>query len=124
MVFIGASNEPTMILMLTNQDVNDMRGGRTKYVDKTATKGFLFDKVVISVHKNQAEIEDIIRASGHGKVLAGELPSVQPSAEQVVCSGCNGNMLAYLVVEGKCTACWAESAKRYKQICMDEWGKP
>ena len=110
MLFIAAANEPTMFLMLTEQDVSDMRGGRTKYVDRTATKGVKFDKVVLSVHANQAEIESVIKQAGHGKLLQG-MPSPTPTVEQVVCNGCLGNMAAYLVLDGLCLACWRERAR-------------
>ena len=110
MIFIAAANEPTMFLMLTDQDIADMRGGRTKYVDCTATKGVKFDKVILSVHANQAEIESIIRQSGHGKLLQG-MPSPTPTVEQVVCNGCLGNMAAYMVLYGLCLACWRERAR-------------
>lgn len=111
MIFITAATEPTMILMLTEQDVADMRGGRTKFVDKTATKGAKFDKVVISLHKNQAEIEDILRRAGHGDVLKGQLPSVQPSSGQEVCDGCGGIIDAAMLLDRNCIACWREKAK-------------
>jgi hypothetical protein len=107
MLFIAAATEPTMVLMLTEADCNDMRSGRTKFVDKTATNGKLFDRVVISLHKNQAEIEDVLRAAGHGKLLQG-MPSPVPEPEDVTCAGCQGIMKAYLVLDGKCIACWRE----------------
>lgn len=110
MIFMGASTEPTMILLLTEQDINDMRGGRTKFVDKTATKGFKFDKVVLSVHKNQADIEDMVRKSGHGKLLQG-MPSPVPEPQDGVCLGCNGIMKEYLLLESRCIACWRETAR-------------
>jgi len=109
MIFIAASSEPTMVLMLTEQDFNDMRGGRTKFVDRTATKGFKFDKVVLSLHKNQAEIEDVIRKAGHGKLLQ-NMPSPQPEPQDGKCEGCNGIMKEYLLLKGKCIMCWRESA--------------
>jgi hypothetical protein len=33
MIFATALTEPKLFLMLSEQDVNDMRGGRTKFVD-------------------------------------------------------------------------------------------
>lgn len=110
MIFIQAMNEPTMFLMLTEQDCADMRGGRTKYVDHTATKGSKFDKVILSVHKDHAEIEEMIKLAGHGKLLQ-NLPSPVATPEQVVCNGCLGNMEAPLVLDGMCISCWRERAK-------------
>ena len=111
MIFIAAGNEPTMVLMLTEQDCNDMRAGRTKFVNKTATKGHLFDQVVISLHKNQAEIEETLRAAGHGALLK-NMPSPEPQPGDVVCASCQSILKAYLILDGKCIACWREIALR------------
>lgn len=62
MVFLIGDNG-VLFLMLTELDVADMRGGRTKFVDKQTMKKS-FSSVVISVHKNQSEIESMIRAAG------------------------------------------------------------
>lgn len=110
MIFLAADNEPTMFAMLTEEDINDMRGGRTKFIDESATKGRLFDKVVISVHKNQSEIEDIIRQAGHGKLLEG-MPSPQPKVTHRTCKGCRGIMEAYMLLDDKCIACWREASR-------------
>lgn len=110
MIFLAADNEPTMFIMLTDQDINDMRGGRTKFVDEYATKGRLFDKVIISVHKNHSEIEEMIRQAGHGDLLKG-MPSPKPKATLVTCKGCRGIMEAYLLLDEKCIACWRELAR-------------
>lgn len=122
MIFIAASNEPTMMILLTDQDVADMRGGRTKFVDQRATKGFKFDKVVISVHKNQAEIEDIIRRAGHGPLLQ-NMPSHEPKPPEGQCEGCNGIMPEPLLLEKKCVACWRESAEQYRKMWLEEVGE-
>jgi hypothetical protein len=109
-IFIAAATEPTMILMLTEQDVADMRGGRTKFVDKTATKSKMFNKVIISLHKNQAEIENDIRRAGHGALLQ-NLPSIVPEPQDGVCEGCQGVMKEYLLLDKRCISCWREQAK-------------
>ncbi len=95
MIFIGASN--------------DMRGGRTKFVDDSATKGFVFNKVVISVHRNHDEIMDMLKKAGHEKALH-SMPSPEPQPQQGTCRGCQGIMFEYQMLEGKCIACWRERA--------------
>jgi hypothetical protein len=115
MIFLAAATEPTVFLMLTEQDLNDMRGGRTKYVDKTATGGATFDRIVVSVHRNQAEIEDMLRRAGHGALLKG-MASLKPTKVQEVCAGCKGNMDASMLLDGMCVACWRDSAKAYKKM--------
>jgi hypothetical protein len=109
MIFIAADQEPTMVLMLTEQDCNDMRNGRTKFIDHTATKGRMFDKVVLSLHKNQSEIEKILRQAGH-EALLHDMPSPVPKPQEVTCTGCQAIMTADLVLDGKCIACWREGS--------------
>ena len=110
MIFIGASDEPTILLLLTEADVNDMRGGRTKFVDSSATGGMFFNKVVLSGHKNPGEIEEMITRAGHGKLLAG-MPSPVADKVQGKCAGCDGITEECMLLDGKCIACWRESAR-------------
>jgi hypothetical protein len=109
MVFIAAGNA-TMFLLLTESDCNDMRGGRTKFVDETATKGQTFCKVVISLHKNQSEIEELVRKAGHGDALKG-MPSPTPNPQEAICEGCQGILPEPLLLDGRCIACWRELAR-------------
>lgn len=108
MIFLHAG-EDTMFLCLTEQDCSDMRGGRTKFVDKTATKGALFSRVILSLHKNMSEIEDMIKKAGHGKSLQG-MASPTPEPEDGICQGCKGIMKEYMLLDGKCVSCWRELA--------------
>jgi hypothetical protein len=110
MIFLGIDSEPTMFLLLTEADCNDMRNGRTKFVDQTATKGRLFDKVVISLHRNQGEIEEMLKKSGHGALLQG-MPSPVPKPQQAKCAGCESIMAEAMLLEGRCIACWRELAR-------------
>jgi hypothetical protein len=110
MLFIAADNEPTMFLLLTEADCNDMRGGRTKFLDQTVTKGRLFDKVVISLHKNQGEIEEMLKKAGHGALLKG-MPSPIPHAGEAKCAGCEGIISEAMLLNGRCIACWRELAR-------------
>jgi hypothetical protein len=110
MIFLTSSTEPTLIVMLTEQDCNDMRGGRTKFVDKSATSGHLFDKVVFSLHKNRGEIEEMVTKAGHGALLKG-MPSPGVGPLEAKCTGCEGIMTENLLLDGKCITCWRELAK-------------
>jgi hypothetical protein len=110
MIFIAAATEPTMILMLTEADCNDMRGGRTKFVDRTTTQGHRFDKVVISLHKNQHEIEEIVTKAGHAALLRG-MPSPVPQPQEAKCAGCEGIMPEPNLLDGRCIMCWRELAR-------------
>jgi hypothetical protein len=125
MIFLGAEREPTLFLMLTEQDCNDMRGGRTKFANRTAMNGRMFDHVVISVHPTQAHIEDMLRAAGHGKLLEG-MSSLVPEPPDAVCGGCDGIMKAYQLLDGRCIACWRELARvqerRQERLTQEEDG--
>lgn len=110
MLFIAAATEPTMILMLTEEDVQILRTGRTLFVDQSATGKFQFDKVVLSLHRDNAEVAATLRQAGH-KVPA-VLPEPEPQAEDARCAGCRGVMKAHLLYRGKCIVCWHEDAQK------------
>lgn len=42
---------------------------RTKFVDQTAIKDKNFNKVIISLHKNQNDIENMLKKAGHGALF-------------------------------------------------------
>jgi hypothetical protein len=107
---LAGENTDILFLMLTRQDVNDMRGGRTKFVDGKVLKNNKFEKVVVSLHENQTEIEEMIRQAGHGKLLPG-MESPVAEKTQAVSQGCAGITEAYLLLESRCVACWRETAR-------------
>ena len=108
MVFVETIGGPLFIL-LTEQDCADMRGGRSKYVSAAQLKGRTFGAVSIGLFKNRDEIEDMMKKAGHAKALEG-LPSPTPEPQQEECRGCGGLMTAYMLLHGKCIACWREQA--------------
>lgn len=111
MIFLlGGKQSDVLVLMLTRQDANDMRGGRTMFVDEKVLKGNKFRKIVLSMHENQTEIDEIIRQAGHGKLLYG-MPSPVADKVQATCQSCGGIMEAYLLLESRCIACWRETAR-------------
>lgn len=112
MVFIIASSEPTIFILLTELDVNDMRGGRSKFVDQRSTNGGMFDKVVVSLHKNQQEIEEMITKAGHGRLLKG-MPSPEPLANEGKCTSCSAIILEASMLDGRCIMCWRELGMKF-----------
>jgi hypothetical protein len=110
MVFIAAEDGSTVFLLLTEADCNDMRGGRTKFVDQTVTGGRIFSRVVLSLHKSQNEIEEMIKRAGHGAALQG-MPSPVPQSQEGKCTGCEGIMPESSLLDGRCIVCWRESAR-------------
>lgn len=109
MVFLAAT-DGTVILLLTELDCNDMRNGRTKFVGKETTKGFKFDKIVLSLHKNQDEIEKMLRKAGHGALLQ-NMPSPEPQAQEARCKGCEAIVPESSLLDGRCIVCWKELAR-------------
>lgn len=121
MIFVAASNEPTMFLLLTHDDINTIRDGkRTKFVDARMTGGYSFNKVVISLHKTQNDAEECIRSAGH-KLPDGSLTPPGPIPREETCKGCSGLFPLGSTLEGKCIACWSESCKHYELLCKDQW---
>jgi hypothetical protein len=110
MIFLAAENDPTVFIMLTETDCNDMRGGRTKFVDQSATGGRPFERMVISLHKNQGEIEDMLKKAGHGALLRG-MPSPVPQSQEAKCMGCEAIMSEANLLDGRCIVCWRELAR-------------
>jgi hypothetical protein len=109
-IFLAAENDPTVFIMLTEADCNDMRGGRTKFVDQSVTGGRPFERMVISLHRNQGEIEDTLRKAGHGDLLRG-MPSPVPQAQEARCMGCEAITSETKLLDGRCIACWRELAR-------------
>jgi hypothetical protein len=107
MIFLITKSEPTVFLMLTNQDVNDMRNGRTKFVDERMTQGLTFNKVVVSVHKHKAEIDGILKRLGHSSQGLSDPPI---NTEEEKCEGCLAMVKMGSLLDGKCIACWRELA--------------
>lgn len=122
MIFVTAKDDRTVFIMLTEQDVNTMRSGRTVFVDERGTKGAKFSRVILSVHKNKEEAIDLIRKSGN-KVDGDTLIGPDPKEAEGKCSGCEGIMPQALLLNGKCIACWKESSDHYRQECVSLWGK-
>ena len=115
MIFLTAAAEPTVFLMLAEADVRTLRTGRTLYVDRTATGGEKFDKVVVSLHPTNEAALDAVRRSGHP--LPANLPSPSPATfAEERCAGCGGIMPAWNLHEGRCVVCWYEEATRLRGL--------
>ncbi len=121
MIFIAAANEPTVFLMLTEQDCNNMRGGRTVFVDRRQTGGAMFDRVVLSLHANHEACKAAIRQAGHA--VPDSLPEPEPTSTEGRCRGCQGCIKTYLLLEGMCMMCWKEKADHYELLASLKGGK-
>ncbi len=114
MIFVAASNEPTIFLMLSDKDVKTMREGRTVFVDQRATKGATFEKVVLSLSKTDQDSMDMLRRAGHD---VSKMPFASHERKDVEgqCAGCKGLMSETLLFETKCMICWATEAKNLRR---------
>jgi hypothetical protein len=109
MIFATAADEPAVFLMLSEDDVVQMREGRTKFVDRRATGGATFKKVILSLHKTNDEAIALLRKYGHAR---GEPVTHEPLAGEGQCVSCKGIMAPASLFEGKCIVCWAMEAKK------------
>lgn len=114
MIFLLAKEKQVLFLMLTEQDVNNMRGGRTEFVDERQLQGEAFTHVILSLHKSNEAALELLRESGH---VVGNV--VQPEAmipKEEVCDGCKGIMAKGTCYAGKCPMCWKETADHYREL--------
>jgi hypothetical protein len=116
MIFVTAGDGRSVMLMLSEQDVNNMRSGRTVFVDERQAKGATFSRIVLSLHKTNEVALDVIRRSGHKvpPLESLEIPTPVAPAEGR-CDGCQGIMDLASLHKGKCIVCWEELAGYYRQ---------
>lgn len=110
MIFAAALDEPTMFLMLTEEDVSSMRTGRTKFVDGRMTGNKKFDKVIVSMHADTEAALAVLRRAGHAEQIPAHLAPPNPVQGEEACSGCGA--LGATLLETKCILCWKEAAKK------------
>ncbi len=115
MIFVTAANKPAMFLMLTPQDLQTLREGRTLFVDERATKGFQFTHVILSLHASESEALACLKQAGYDPADAGKLVVHERQPQEGQCASCQGLMDAAMLFEGRCTVCWATEAKQLRQ---------
>lgn len=116
MIFALAKEQPALFVMLTEQDVNDMRGGRTVFVDQRHLEGKQFEIVVLSLHKSNEEAVSILKRVGGIDAHTRETPPTQPVEGEERCPGCQGVGRLGWVYDGLCLLCWREKARVFKQM--------
>jgi hypothetical protein len=52
-IFLAAPDGSVLFVLLGEQDANNMRGGRTAWVDERQLGGRKYGRVVLSLHKNK-----------------------------------------------------------------------
>jgi hypothetical protein len=116
MIFLAAVKEPTMFLMLTDQDIANMRAGRTCYVDPRQTDGAFFNKVILSLHRNHEECKAVLAQGGHRVTPDQLIERMTPDETEGKCKGCQGVIKTYNLFEGMCICCWKEKADHYEAL--------
>lgn len=110
MIFV-AGKDGSMFLMLSEQDMGQLRQGNTKFVDERQTGGVPFNRVVLSLHKTDQEAIEILQKAGHFVPQREDMRSADPKAEQVRCKSCDAINERGSLFEDKCITCWAAMAK-------------
>jgi hypothetical protein len=98
-----------LFVFLLWDDIPDLRKGLTKFVDHRHIGDKTFNRVVISLHKNKREVEDLLAGlkGTEGKTWV----EGQPQPGESICKGCKATMRTETLFEGKCIVCWATEAK-------------
>lgn len=115
MIFMLAANEPALMVFMTEKDLQNIRGGRTVFVDQRQIRGHSFKKVVIAYAKTDQAALDMIQKHAGTAIDPASIVSPEPTAKEGRCSGCNGCIAEALLFEGKCNICWAEEAKSLRR---------
>ncbi len=112
MIFVAAeTNNETIFLMLSEQDIQTMRNGSTKFIDERQTGGISFKRVVLSLSKTDTEALECIRQAGY---RVPQLKNPEPVAGESRCKGCEGLMQTWQLFEGQCIVCWATQCKKLR----------
>ena len=115
MVFVLSAYENRLFCMLTEQDVSNIRGGRTVFVDDHQLKGAEIKGVSISLHKSNDEALQVLKRAGH-QIDPESLVVPQPRPLELKCEGCQAICLASILHKGMCISCWCEKAEYLERL--------
>lgn len=119
MIFALGKEKPALFLFVTDQDWNDMRGGRTKFVDERHLKGEYFTHVILGRTRTDAEAVKLLEKFQAPGDKADLSPTV-PYGGEGVCDGCKGTMPLGALFAGRCAPCWKETADHYRQLYTEQ----
>lgn len=114
MIFVRSQIGATLFLMLTEKDLEVMRTGNTRFVDKKLLQGEKFTDVVLSLHKDDAEAMKIIKQAdpkGFAAKVPSEFQLPEKNPDQVECPGCKAFVSRGALLEDRCIVCWRTMAK-------------
>ena len=109
MIFV-AGKDGSMFLMLSEKDIEIMRQGNTKFVDERQTGGVPFNRVVLSLHKNDEEAVGILKKAGHYVPDQQDMRGAEPHKHESRCKGCNGITETVSMLDDICIICWRKMA--------------
>ena len=108
MIFLFTTDNQLFCLFAEN-DIREMREGRTKFVNAQQLKGQQFRGVIFGLSaSDQASIE-LIKLAGHDIT---KLPSPVAQPGEATCEDCQGIMPVPQLLDGKCIVCWKGRATK------------
>lgn len=113
MIFVSGK-DGSMFLMLSEQDIGQLRQGNTKFVDERQTGGVPFNRVVLSLHKTDQESINILQKAGAYVPPREDMRTAEPKAEEIRCKSCDAINNPGSLFEDRCITCWAAIAKGVK----------
>jgi hypothetical protein len=120
MLFVAHKTAPVIMLLLTEADVNDMRGGRSLFVDEHQLDGRAFTKISLGLFQSEAALKAELRRCGLS--FHDDLPEPQPGPKEGRCAGCSGILPATELLGGKCICCWKEGCETYRRMWLESQG--
>lgn len=132
MIFVAAKEEPTLVVLLSEQNVNDMRTGRSCFIERGQLKGHRFDKLILGLAKTDEQALAMVKATVRpGQLIPdlGALAQVRQAelsaAGKEECPGCKAMCERGTVIAGSllsrptarmCVSCWIETARHYEAM--------
>lgn len=116
MIFALGNDGVVLFCMLSEQDIGQMRTGVTKFVDERQLGERTFQRVVISLHKTDAEalrlLKQQLTVQQRKELEQQGLKGPEPTVGEAKCIGCQGINPIESLFEGRCICCWAAKAKK------------
>lgn len=114
MIFAIATDGPTMLVMLSEKDIANMRQGRSTFIDERQTKGIDFKRAVFCINETDEDSLKMFEKAGHLPDIVAPEPNTGPGGPEGRCKVCNGIIPVAHLFEDQCLVCWATEAKRFR----------
>ena len=110
MIFV-LSDTGELLCLLAEQDVNNMRGGRTTKADGTSLQGKSFKSISICLNKTDADSVKMVQKYMGGIPDCENITKRGIMADEECCHGCQSVVDLGYLEEGLCIICWKEKGK-------------